>query len=45
MCIQIFLVVCCSCSSGRYMIQLYCLAEQAGFYSNAVECSTYTQVS
>ena len=25
--------------SLRYIIHLYCLAEQAGFYSNMVECS------
>ena len=24
----------------RYMIHLYCLAVQAGFYSDAVECRT-----
>ena len=26
------------CSSHRYMIHLYCLAVQAGFYSDVVEC-------
>ena len=24
------------CSSGRYLIHLYCLAVQAGFYSDVV---------
>ena len=28
------------CSSDMYMLHLYCLAEQAGFYSDAVECRT-----
>ena len=27
------------------MIHLYCLAVQAGFYSDAVECSPVTQVA
>ena len=31
------------CSSDRYMIHLYCLAVQAGFYSNVVECLPVTQ--
>ena len=26
------------CSSDRYMIHVYCLAVQAGFYSDVVEC-------
>ena len=26
------------CSSDVYMIPLYCLVVQAGFYSNMVEC-------
>ena len=28
---------------ARYIIQLYCLAVQAGFYSDVVECSTLDQ--
>ena len=27
-----------NCSSNRYMMHLYCLAVQAGFYSDVVEC-------
>ena len=30
-------------SSDRYMIHLYCLAVQAGFYSDAVDCWPVTQ--
>ena len=29
----------------RYMIHLYCLAVQAGFYSDAVECWPVTQTA
>ena len=32
-------------SSDRYMIHLYCLAVQPGFYSDAVECSPVTQAA
>ena len=35
----------CLCSSDRYMIHLYCLAIQAGFYSNVVECWPVTQAA
>ena len=28
------------CRSDRYMIHLYCLALQAGFYSDVEECRT-----
>ena len=31
------------CSSVRYIAQLYCLAVQAGFYSDAVECWTFVR--
>ena len=31
------------CSSVRYIAHLYCLAVQAGFYSNAVECWTFVR--
>ena len=31
------------CSSDRYMIHLYCLAVQAGYYSDVVECWPVTQ--
>ena len=27
-----------NCSIDRYMIHLYCLVVQAGFYSDVVEC-------
>ena len=30
------------CNSDSYMIHLYCLAVQAGFYSDVVECSPVT---
>ena len=33
------------CSSDRYMMHYYCLAVQAGFYSNIVECSPVTQMA
>ena len=33
------------CSSDRYIIHLYCLAVQAGFYSDAVECWPVTQTA
>ena len=33
------------CSSDRYMINLYCLALQAGFYIDMVECSPVTQTA
>ena len=29
------------CSSDMYMIHLYCLAVQASFYNDAVECRTF----
>ena len=32
-----------SCGNVRYNTHLYCLAVQAGFYSEAVECLTATQ--
>ena len=31
------------CGNVRYNTQLYCLAVQAGFYSDAVKCLTATQ--
>ena len=31
------------CGNVRYNTHLYCLAVQAGFYSDAVECLTATQ--
>ena len=31
------------CGNVRYNTHLYCLAVQAGFYSDAVECLTVTQ--
>ena len=34
----LFLLFLHFCSSDRYMIHLYCLAVQAGFYSDMVEC-------
>ena len=34
-----------SCSSDKYMIHLYCLAVQAGFYSDVVECLPFTQTA
>ena len=33
------------CCSHRYMIHLYCLTVQGGFYSDAVECSPVTQAA
>ena len=33
------------CSSDRYMIHLYCLAVQAGFYSDVVEYWPVTQAA
>ena len=33
------------CSSDRYMIHLYCLAVQAGFYSDVVECWPVKQMA
>ena len=33
-----FLTQVCHRIQVRYIIHLYCLAEQAGFYSNLVEC-------
>ena len=34
---------CYICGNVRYNTHLYCLAVQAGFYSDAVECLTATQ--
>ena len=33
----------CRCGNVRYNTHLYCLAVQAGFYRDAVECLTATQ--
>ena len=33
------------CSSDSYMMHLYCLAVQAGFYSDAVECWPVTRTA